>query len=315
MSHPIIINYAYHLDNIRIAKKMSVAKLCEDICDPRLYRRYRTGEKTLTHLKIIEFCQKLGISPSDFYYTASESDRYELTKINHLYVAIYNRDQETYQKELETIKKTHLISIHNQRYLELCVIRADYLWGKMTGSQAMKELSSLIDYPNCLPNEVFDFIEISALQLIEEIEVKAGIDKALNRIQEILSREEMFYLSSESRQILPSIYANVSLDLAKLKRYEESKRVAEKGIKYYLNHADLQTLTFMHYVVAYAHLMEGKRPLAETDAIKSLMSAILSDRAFDTAMFKRTLTKDFGFDPLDAIPTYKDVLYKLKTLE
>lgn len=315
MSHPIVINYAYHLDNIRISKKMSVAKLCEDICDPRLYRRYRTGEKTLTHLKIIEFCEKLGISASDFYYTASENDRYELTKINKLYLCIYNHDFTEYQKQLEAIKKSHIISVHNQRYLSLCTIRADYLLKKATPIQTMDKLSELIDYPNCLNSEVYDFIELSALLNIEEIELKTGETKALLRLMDILNHEELFYLSSESRQIIPSIYANVSLDLAKVKRYPESEAVAAKGIRYYLTHVDTQTLTVMRYIVAYAKLMEGKRSEAEVEGIKCLMNAVVSDRNFDIEQYRKVLTKDFRFDLFDAIPTYKNILYKTETLE
>ena len=79
----IVQNYAYHLDNLRRKYNITVDEFCDGICNSRLYRRYLSGERTLTHLKIISFCERLGISPSDFYYSASERDRYELKK-NHL---------------------------------------------------------------------------------------------------------------------------------------------------------------------------------------------------------------------------------------
>lgn len=308
MSHPIVINYAYHLDNIRIAKKMSVAKLCEDICDPRLYRRYRTGEKTLTHLKIIEFCEKLGLSPSDFYYSATENDRYELSKINKLYQMIYKKDYSSYETQLASIRASHVISVHNRRFLELVVIKADIFRKKIASSEAWKALAELIHYPDCLKSEQYDFIEIAALQALAEIEIVSGDSPALNRLIQILAHEEWFYLSSESRQILPSIYANVSLLLARLKRFEESKEVSKNGIAHYLAHADMQSLSLMRYIQSYSLLMGKEMPSAEMEAIRCMMSAINSERDRDIAMYQASLIKDLGFDPLDALPTYKQAL-------
>jgi hypothetical protein len=226
---------------------------------------------------------------------------------------IYRKDYTMYETQLASIRASHLISVHNRRFLELCVIMADLFRKKRTGSDAWKALANLISYPDCLKSEQYDFIEIAALQVLAEIEIVSGTSAALDRLIQILAHEEWFYLSSESRQILPSIYANVSLLLARLKRFEESKEVSKNGIAHYLAHADLQSLSLMRYVQTYALLMGQEMPKAEMEAIRCLMSAIVSERSRDIALYQKTLIKDFGFDPMDAIPTYKQTLTNSET--
>ena len=84
--------YAIHLDNLRRKHKITVSKLCENIVDPRNYRRYISGERTLTNSKIEEFCVCLNLSITDFYYSASEQDKYEFAIINDLYKLIQKKD-------------------------------------------------------------------------------------------------------------------------------------------------------------------------------------------------------------------------------
>lgn len=172
--------YAIHLDNLRRKTKLTVKSLCDDIVDQRTYRRYLSGERTLTHLKIVEFCKRLKISTTDFYYSARESDKYEFQQINNLYKFISARDFEKFYSEIRNIKRDRIIDIQNLRFYDFCILKVEFELNKKTNDQLIRELSKIIDYPNCIGKTAFDFVDLITLQLIAEIETKFEKDTALN---------------------------------------------------------------------------------------------------------------------------------------
>jgi hypothetical protein len=305
----IVLNYAYHLDNLRIASKMTVDKLCEGICDTRMYRRYKTGEKTLTHLKIIEFCEKLDISPSDFYYSASEKDRYELLKIKKLYLILGSKNLTEFANTLKTINEERIINRQNEKFLQYCILRADYMTKKIGPSEAYQSFSNIINYPDCIKKRIFDFLEIACLSAIAEIEVEQPKMIALDKLITILKDPELIYVSSESRHVLPQIFANTSLYLARLSRFEDSRALSSEGIDYSIMHSDFGSLTLLRYSKTYSLLQLGLVKDAELEAIKCLSNAISRENRYELKMYHNALIKDFKYDPLDLIPTYKQIIF------
>jgi len=83
-----------------------------------------SGERNITHQRIFQFCEKLKLSPSDFYYTASKRDRYELQKIYNLYQMIYTHDYSRFTEELSKINRKKLISKQNEKFLEYCISKS-----------------------------------------------------------------------------------------------------------------------------------------------------------------------------------------------
>ena len=75
------LRYIYHLDSIRIKKKVTVEKMCNGICSDRQYRKYLSGINNISDQKIMDFCNNLSISPRDFYYSLNEKDLYEYQEI------------------------------------------------------------------------------------------------------------------------------------------------------------------------------------------------------------------------------------------
>lgn len=94
----------YHVDNLRRKKKMTVEELCFGICSDRQYRRLLSGEQNISDFKIDQFCNMLGISIKDFYYSASEKDKFEYRRIAILYTNLNNSDFEQYLSNLKLFK-------------------------------------------------------------------------------------------------------------------------------------------------------------------------------------------------------------------
>lgn len=301
-------NYAYHLDNLRREYNMTINKLCEGIVDPRNYRRYISGDRTLTIDKLTKFCDKLGISQSDFYYSANEQDRYELRKINQLYGMVIGNDYSKFQEVLGSIKKSYLINRQNERYLEYCLARYNYDNKKQPIQFIMEQISKTINYPNMLKKNAFDFVDIISLQLIAEIESMINKDDALNRLIDILVHQDMIYISTESSKILPTVFANVALLLSRRNKFNDSKEVSSSGVTYSLKYSDLSSLPHLYYTKFYSEKMLGEALESEISAAKCLMISIIRNNDHEKKMFLNVLRKDLGMNPFLLLQKHQEAL-------
>lgn len=304
-----IQKFAFHLDYLRREYNMTEDQFCEGICDTRSYRRYISGERKLPHKKIMEFCDKLGISSSDFFYNSKTIEREELNKIRKLYENIADKDYISFYKNRGLVNQDRILNEQNRKYFSLCNIKADYETHKTLDQVAVTNMAKLINYPRCINKRIFDFIEMAALSFIASIEIKVEETQALDKLISILSSVEFIYINSESRYILPTIYANASIYLGRLKRFEESLKIADAGIKYCKGVFDLHALSYLRYMRAYCLLVLGQQKESELEAIRCLALAIGKDNKLEMNSFKRVLQKDFKFNPLDLIKKYEDDLF------
>ncbi len=291
----LIQNYSYHLDYLRKKYNLTVEEFCEGICNERSYRRYLSGERKITPNKIVDFCNKIGISPSDFYYNAMLRERKELSKIRDLYNDIVNFDYSSFYSKLKNINTSRLLNKQNERYLQFCIAKANRETNKIIDSQAVEIVSKICDYPKCLSKEAFDFVDIISLNFISNLEVKIKKTSALEKMIEILNHG-LNYISSESKQVLPMIYANTSIYLGRLQRYNESLEISTKGILFSLKHNNMTALSHLRYMKSYCHLILGDIDSAKKEAIKCIGSCICKENKYEYNMFIKALSKDFKFN-------------------
>lgn len=302
--------YAIFLDELRNSYNITEDDFCENICDPRSYRRYLSGERNLTHQKIESFCEKLNISLNDFFYSAVEHDRIEFQKVNHLHQMIAHRDYDLFYKSAKDVNPKYFNNDQNKRFLKFCYLRADYKTNRIHPYEAHNELSALIDYPECLKRTAFDYLDIISLTTIAAIEVDANKRLALNKLLEILSDNSLRYLSSESRYLMPSVYGSVAIFLKNLKEYETAIELCKKGIEYSNIYQVSDTLAYLHYVMGHSLLQMGRKKEAEYHAIKSLMTVFIKDEINHIKLFHSTIVEEFNYDPLDYLKEHKDKLLK-----
>jgi hypothetical protein len=140
-----------------------------------------------------------------------------------------------------------------KQFYEYCVIYFNYLSKKDYIDNTYSKLSKLIDYPNCLTRSSFSFVEISTIRLLSEIEFQKNSYQALNFLYTHLIKNENVYLFSDKRDIMPSIYANVSRLFGMAGELEKSNKIAELGIKYCIKHESSFLLNSLYYYSSLYH--------------------------------------------------------------
>lgn len=278
---------------------MTIEEFCFNIVDVRTFHRYKTGERLLKHSKIKEFCDKLRISVNDFYYSASKQDIYEFKKINELYKLIQKRMFEEFYEKAQDMYMPSIVEEQNKRFFNYCYAKADYEMQNENESNIMMVLKKIANYPACLGQNVFDFVTLVSLQLIAEIEIKNDVDIALLKLIDILSNVEIMYTSSETNTILPCVYSNVAIFLLRRHRFDDCLKISKRGVEYSIEHFDMSGLAHLYYCKSISSLKLGLINDSEECAKLCLMTALVKNNSYELEMFKKALTKDFGFDALE----------------
>ncbi len=300
--------YAIQLDNLRRKHNYTVDHFCSDIVDSRTFRRYKTGEKTLSHTKIAQFCERLKISTADFYFASKNDDEIETRKILSIYRLLTERNYKQLFKEASKIDRDYIFEIQNRRLYDFTIAKAKYDQNLITLEEAYDVFTSVADYPTCIDYKMFDFVSISALVIISEFEVKVHKESALQLLMDILVTPKMIYASEVNSNIIPIIYLDVCLYLLRLHRFKAANYMADSGIKFVLPRRVSTGLAFFYYTKAYALLMLDDIKNAEINAVRCLMTTMGEQRDEDIERFYRILKKDFNKDP------YQFIEHHLKSL-
>lgn len=299
-------NYIELIDELRREYKIKVEDFCDEICNPRTYRRMLSGERIITHERIFQFCEKLKLSPSDFYYTASKRDRFELQKILALYQMIYSHDYSVFTEMLSKINRKKLISKQNEKFLDYCIIKSKYVRKIDNDDSIMKSLYSLSGYPSCLEKKTFDFVDVNILMLITEIQIKyyeyAGLDKLID----ILNNKQNIITRSDTSRMFPTIYSNACLFLCRLKRYKDTLDVSTNGIAYSIEFNNMSSLAHLHYLRSHSLLQLGFKKDSEIEAAKCIASAIAKGNTEEIKVFFKELEFDHKINPIDLLKRHQD---------
>lgn len=309
----IFRKHAIHLDNMRLRYHFTEEEFCDGICSTRQYRRYLSGESTLSQKKIAQFCQKMGISSADFFHAFIENDRNEFNEVHDLYKALSAHDFFTVIDAYPPLKKRMFMNFQNERFLEFCYIKAKYRAKHVNRQETYDQLSNLIDYPDCLEAESCDFVDIIVLALLAEIELELGNPQALNHLTECLVNDKVVRIGYESRTILPSVYGNVCVFLGRLNKYNESLDIADKGLALSKLYHDNSALTMLRYMRAYDLYSLGRTQEAEIEAAKCLASAIAVENPREIDVYLKTMKNDFKADPYSFLVKYKKALLKIES--
>lgn len=298
--------YAYHIDDIRKQKGMTVKQISEGICNERTYRRYIYGERKLPQNKLLDFCNRLEISPTDFYHTFLEKDKQEFQKIYRLYYLLLQGKKEEYKEEVMKINPKYLVNKMNIKLYEYVTIKYQYQIKSMSMYSAYDKYKRILNYPKCINNNIFDFADVIILDTLARIESElANTDKqALKLLHRILLDEKVRYITSEGKNVLASIYATVSLLYLESGEMVTSLQLAEEGIKYSHKLAINLALTNLYYTKAIALYNMGYRERSYLEAAKCLSNIISLENNHHFSVYGKLFKSKIKLDESSLLEYY-----------
>ncbi len=291
--------YANHIDVIRRQKKMTVKDLCAGIVNERTYRRYLSLERKIPQEKVLEFCQRLEINPTDFYNTFIEKDKFEFAELYKLYRLLIGAKYEEFYKAFSNIPYKNLINKSNQKFYEYLNVKYLYDSKKISVYNAMDRYSNIINFPACKDNNIYDFSDILVLLSLSNVETKKEKSdfQATDILKRILLDDTVRYITADGKYILPSIYATVSMAFGRRGKLETCRKLSESGIAYSLKQGNNLALTNLYYAHSLSLYKLGYVQKAYDEAAKCIANTISTQNIDDYNHYRKILQSDFGVDP------------------
>lgn len=294
-----------HLEDLRKDAEMTIKDLCEGICDRRQYSRYISGDSEITLRNITSFYHRLGFSDAEFYHSFHHSEFSLYPKLNTLYYALMDRDTDKASTLLSKLNRKMLTTDSTKKYYDLLVIYYEYLSKKVAVSHTLEQLKDLIDYEHCLHKKYFHFVDVVSLRLIMIIEMRNNERRTLDFLYNVLLEDNIIYVTSETRNVLPSIYASVTRQYGMMGDNDEVLKIVNKGIDYSIDIRNMHLLQNMYYYRSLALFKLGHKEEALIAARKALEVCDIIGDDEDTLHLKTIMDKDFNMDVNDLFKNFK----------
>lgn len=290
------IYLAYHLDKLRKQKGYCVEEFVFGICSDRQYRRYISGENIVPSSNISKFCEKLGISLSDFFYSLNKKDRYDYRKLSKIYHTVINHNLNEAEKLISNLRTPKLFDQQNYKFYQYLQIRINYEKDKINTDELYKNIFEVINLNHLQQGNFYSFVDILFLHLMCRHEVNYGQYDTLHTLEKILKSDESIYISSENKTILPPIYANVSSYLGKLGFIKESLSLAITGLRYCQDNNLTDSLPHLYYSKMLGYLNTNKYESAQLSAIECLSACVSTNKKLYVTYYE-LIKNDLGLEP------------------
>lgn len=295
--------YAQHIDDLRAQKKVTITDLCTNVCSRRSYLRYVNGERPLPNDTLYKFCEKLKISPNDFYFSFLSNDQKEFQDILGLYDLIVQKEHSTLKVELKKrLNSMDQLNALSKKVLEYINTRYLLETKQITRLHAIDLMNKIINYPECLKGTLFDFGDVLCLIKLSDLQSNnEHQENILSLLENILIDDSFRFISPETRMIMPDLYATLAISFGRLDKLDKCLTVAEIGIKQSIESGVNNALTQLYYAKALSLLKTGRVNEGMVYAGKCLSNTITRNDKRRLKLYKQLLLDDFKVDPYELI--------------
>lgn len=300
-------NYTNYIDELRRLSNIKVIDFCDGVCNPRTYRKYLSGDITMSQDKLIGFCDKLNITLNEFYQSYARSDQEELQAVYSLLAKIRLKEYKKARQLMQDLDKRHFTNRRAKQLYDYCIILYNFKNNNMHDAYAHDTFSNLINYPDMLTKNMFDIVDLLTLTQLSITESKIDKHQALNMLIELLTDRSKLYISASDRYYLPTMYAYVANVLGRMKYIEQSLAMSELGIQYSLHIKDLRELEHLYYYHALSLHKTNHPEEALEYARKAIMSALIKNKTDYINRLITIMEKDFDVS--------RDTLLQLSDLD
>lgn len=242
------------IDELRQDRQMSREDLCEEVMSVRNYQRFVAEEVNVSNDKLGKLIDKLSLD----YFTVREISRHrgegKYTKIHHVYQLMQsNSDQQAY-KELTAINRNKIESSYMTTFYDYLKIDLERQLKIMSQEDAIRNLISLINYPEILNFKVLNFIELNVLVILNLHFSKLEDDTIAKFLYKFLL-EDNLEEKGLNEAFLPSLYSATAQSLGTFTRYTQSLEICNKGISECMK---LKMFTTFHQLLFFKALSHMK---------------------------------------------------------
>jgi len=221
-----------YIDNLRKSRNISREDFIDGIISTRQYQRFVNGESSLNNEKTFKLIDRLGMSFFNVHKLYVLHTNKQRPKLNNIYKEIISENLNSASEFIEELSPDDFFDEYNKLFYEVLKLILHRRKKTMPFNLVADKLKRIINYPDCMKNEVMSFIEYIVYLNISSDNLDNNDDiKILNFLYEKISNENINF-DYFSKRYIPSTYAHVAKKLGSIDEYKKALVISQKGIEY-----------------------------------------------------------------------------------
>jgi len=292
--------FALFIDGIRIERGISRLDLIDGIISLSQYKRYLRGVTAIPNDIILEIASRLKYSITDLYSLYTRKHSKEDTLIREVYNELrIGRFQEAYEK-LSNLNPESFVSEYYKTSYDFCMIYVQHSLNRVSDIHVLQMYSELINFPECMNNDSFNFVEISTLTQIIRVSSTINNFDAANKLYAIMSSGKFNYSTQNENSLIPVLYYTIAIVFYKQDEYEKAIELASQGIQSAIKNENTNALPQIYMLDAFAKKNLDNLDEAYLSVKKCFMLLILTENKNAIESFKVSYYKVFDL-PLEEL--------------
>ena len=286
--------FGLFIDGLRIERNISRENLCDGIMSLSQYKRYLKGDTSMPNAKLTQLADKLMFSIQDLYSLFGKKHNENYRNIYNVYLLIKTSEFKNALILANDLKKITLLSQYNKMFFDYCMIKIQHGLKTVSDIHVLNLYSDLIDYPNCIDNDSFNMVEISALIGIVNVSANIGNFDPMNLMYRILTSKTFSYSTSSNSSFLPSIYSSLSRSFGTKDDHEKILEISEMGIDYCIRHETSNALSHLFFYRSLSLLGLNRIEEGKEEAKKCFMQLYIENKPQKFSNFQKTFENTFS---------------------
>jgi transcriptional regulator with XRE-family HTH domain len=287
-------DFGLFIDGLRLDRNITREELTEGIISLSQYKRYLRGDSSIPNSVLIQIADRLKFSISDIHLMF----RLKSDKQYKIITEIYNKTKENKFEEAKELanemKNETTLSDYNKLFFDFCMIDIQHNLTLVSDIHVLDMYSSLINYPDCIDNDSFNWVEINTLLKIVLISAKMENYESSKIMYETMISDRFTLGYTGDTHFLPGVYATLSQIFGKQESYSQVVDLTLKGITYCRKYEVSTNLSNLFLLNSFANMDLGNMELAKESAKKAYMQAYLDNDQAKFEIFSELLLKRFG---------------------
>jgi transcriptional regulator with XRE-family HTH domain len=289
-------DFGLFIDGLRMDRNLSREDLCDGIMSLSQYKRYLRGDTSIPNNRLLQIADKLKFTISEIHKLYQERSNSQLKKIDEIFNLTRQRKFDVaYEKALE-MRNEIFVSEFNSLYFDFCFVYIQHKTNLVSDIHVMELYADMINYPDCLENESFNWVELSIIFQMILTSSKFDNYELADFMYQILTRKDQSFSVSRDQTLIPNLYLVLGQIFGRQSKYENVIELVDKGIQHCLKHQTSVALASLFFIKAMAHDALEEKEKAIQSAIKTIMQLHIEENDVKIDEYKKKLSKSLDID-------------------
>ncbi|CCV65173.1 Putative transcriptional regulator [Paracholeplasma brassicae] len=289
-----------YIDRLRLDRNISQDIFLENIVSSRQYRRYLSGDSTLSYVVLDKLSKRLGYN-AEFVIMEVEAERIKHSfEIHTLYNAIASKNKVSADMILNEIKKHPIYLESNEMLYHHCLNMYDYHFSNSSQKSLIDKTKKLVGLDKLLLKKVLSTTELLIMVTFFNLDQFEHIDLIANKLESYL-KNDFIIVSGQNVKVIILVYEELSRYYSIRENYIKMYEYAIMGINYANEVESIYMLEALYFFAGAASFELNELERCKKYLIQCYTVLLSEDNLVKMASYKSFFKDAFDIDIAEEI--------------